>query len=104
MVSDEVYEEIRACIDGRLSLEELRSWLDDHLQEILDLHDGALLALVGQAFSILAEFRDGYRTEGYARDDLSRLLAPPTTANTFVFARPTTTATNTRILELRVWT
>jgi hypothetical protein len=67
----ELREQIRAYVQGRAALADLRLWLSDHVQEISDTGSRELDTLDGLVWVLLSELDYGHRTE----DEVRRLLA-----------------------------
>jgi hypothetical protein len=60
-LADEVCEQVQAFVAGDLAPHELAGWLDSVADE-MDAEDSATRRLVGQAYTLLAEFDRGDRT------------------------------------------
>jgi hypothetical protein len=70
-IGDDLKQMVRAFVERRCSLDELRRWLRGHVQDIADSGDASAQALDGLAWLLLSECSYGHRSE----DDLRRALA-----------------------------
>lgn len=66
---------LSAYLDGRMTLEQLRLWLAEHVQELPDAEDPEATRLADQVWILLSEFDYGHREEEDVRAELQRELA-----------------------------
>lgn len=66
---------IRSYVSGDNSLEQLRAWLDTHVQNTADSADPAAVELSDRVWLLLGELGYGERTEESVRSELIQLLS-----------------------------
>ena len=59
-----------SCAVGGQPLSDLRSWLEDHVDDVLESDDERLNELDGLAWSLLSELDRGDRSERSVREEL----------------------------------
>ena len=74
-LATELKELIRAYVEGTRTITDVRDWLAVHVQDIEDADDPVAEDLSGDAWTLLAEFDCGHRTEEDLRSELSLFLA-----------------------------
>ena len=69
-----LYAELQSLVtefsQGRKSLADLRSWLEDHVDEVIDCSDERLGELDGLAWTLIGEMDRGDRDEASVRTEL----------------------------------
>src|SRR3712207_3812917 len=65
---------VRECVYQGRSLDDLRTWLGQHVQAVLDSRDERLVQLDGTCWGLLAELDCGDRTADEVREDLALAL------------------------------
>jgi len=73
-LAEELRDRVRAYVDGRSSLADLRGWLADHVQDVADTRDPELNELDGQAWILISEHDYGHRDEASIKAALRRSL------------------------------
>ena len=61
---------------GTKSVADLRSWLEDHVDEVMESDDQRLTELDGLAWTLIAEMDRGDRDEGSLRTELGAVATP----------------------------
>lgn len=64
---------LTAYVRGREALDDVRQWLADHVQEVLNADDERLLELDGLAWLLIAAIELGDRTEEGVRTEMARV-------------------------------
>ena len=75
------YDELQALVAelsrGTRSVVDLRSWLEDHVDEVMESDDERLIALDGLAWTLIGELDRGDRDEASVRSELGVVAALP---------------------------
>jgi hypothetical protein len=66
--------QIHSYVEGRSTLEDLRMWLADHVQEIADAGSAELDELDGLVWVLISELDYGHRDEAEVRELLAEAL------------------------------
>jgi hypothetical protein len=66
----ELYSLVAEFSQGRKSVADLRSWLEDHVDEVIESDDERLTELDGLAWTLIAEMDRGDRDEASLRTEL----------------------------------
>ena len=61
---------------GTRSIDDLRSWLEDHVVEVMESDDQQLTELDGLAWTLIGELDRGDRDEAGVRSELGVVAAP----------------------------
>ena len=76
-----LYDDLHALVAelsrGKTSLADLRSWLEDHVDEVMESDDKRLLELDGLAWTLIGELDRGDRDEASVRSELGAVAALP---------------------------
>lgn len=86
-LTEEIRSEIEAVVHDERTLEDLRVWLAEHVQEVADLQNSEVENTADQAWMVLAEWFDGHRDEASTRGALAALIAAHAEADTADGAR-----------------
>jgi hypothetical protein len=78
-----------AYLNKRSSLEDIRAWLIDHAQDVVDAADPRLDDLDGELWLLISEYDRRDRDEASVRTELGRLLRPALTPTSHGISSPT---------------
>jgi len=67
---------VAECSRGRKSVADLRSWLEDHVDEVIESGDEPLAELDGLAWTLIAEMDRGDRDEASVQTELGAVASP----------------------------
>ncbi len=81
-LAQELQERIRGFVEGQITSDELRGWLDVHAQALLEQGGEQAWELANHAWTLFAEQSYGHRDEDSVRSRLAGLLptGTPSTA------------------------
>ena len=76
-----LYSELQTLVAefsrGTKSLDDLRGWLEDHVDEVMESDDERLADLDGLAWTLIGELDRGDRDEASVRSELGAVAALP---------------------------
>ena len=76
-----LYSELQTLVArfsrGKKSLADLRAWLEDHVDEVMESDDERLTELDGLAWTLIGELERGDRDEASVRSELGAVAALP---------------------------
>ena len=93
-LAHELHALMMACAVGGRPLSELRSWLEDHVDDVVESDDERLNELDGLAWTLLSELDRGDRSEDAVREELKG-VASARSAGMVVAATPSTSTRET---------